>query len=428
MAKKKENKAQDRFSMLESAKAAHQFDVGVGGSIQHDADMSHVRGVALPSLSLMELVGSTTLRDSMSILIDGEPSSSKSSLALEMYNWLKFYGGTGTYIDGECKAAVPLANGTLDLVHLYHPTQRVEILSCNLLEKIQSTMWTVIERCEQTNRDLDRDYNIPFMGTIDPLSGVPSEEHLKAAEKAKGVADRGHGGRDEALLWSKWIKLFNAKAVNIPFILIMVNHMKEKQVEIAKNKTVSRNYNPGGCAQNYNVTLHLRMRRIEQKVQQTDSLLGDAYQTLRIECIKNSHGPDGGVAYVRKYARRQGGGTIFWWDWDRSSAEFLSNFGAKHESKDICSVVKSTETKYSCKQLGLKDEDPSTVGKAIHADAKMVDQLADCFHWKKLRQYKAISEEDYAVFTTQAQAEKERLEALAEKERLRKEKDEEEGS
>jgi len=116
MAKKKKV---GRFqSLLNHATKAHQLDVGAGGNI-FDPYMSNVRGIRLPGLGLMNVFNSTCLRDSCTIIVDGEWGSSKSSFSIDFFNWVLPYGGGGALIDCEQKAAFDIANGMLDEVSLW---------------------------------------------------------------------------------------------------------------------------------------------------------------------------------------------------------------------------------------------------------------------------------------------------------------------
>jgi len=358
----------------------------------------------------MELLGFTALRDSCSILIDGQPGSSKSSLSLEMFNWIRQYGGSGAYFDAENKAAVDIAYGTLDDVHLWHPSNKVEFMGCSTIESVQVDVETLVKRCAAANDGVERDYQIPFISVIDPVSGVPSEEHMKAIDKAKGATDRGHGGRDEALLWSKWVKAHNIKISNLPYLSIMVNHEKVKQ-EKQGARQVERSYNPGGIAQNFAVTIGLRCKATsKQKI--SAAIDGDTYQDIWISCTKNSRGPTGNAIKVRKYAKRmEGGHTMFWWDWDRCTAEFLSGFGPQHESREVIAVTKQSDAKFSCKQLNMTNVDPSQIGAAIHADSELMDKLIDCFRWRRIKEYEPLEDEDYSTLMSQAKEAKEAFKA-----------------
>lgn len=401
MSKKKEQKVASRLGLLDKAKKAHQYEVGAGGSIYTDPLLSNVRGIKLPSIALMELLGVTALRDSCSILIDGEPGASKSSLVLDMFNWIRRYGGTGNYVDAENKSAVDIASGLLDDVHIWHPSHKVDFLSCRTIEDVQQHVAMLIKQCEASNKDLDRNLHIPFIAVIDPLSGLPSAEHTKAIDKNKGAADRGHGGRDEALLWSKWIKWVNSEILNLPFILCMVNHCKEKQEQIGQ-RTVERKYNPGGKAQNYAVTIGLRCKAPSRQ-QVSAAIDGNTYQDIWVECVKNSRGPTGNSICVRKYAKRvEGGRTVFWWDWDRCTATFLANLGVKHASKDIVEVKAHSDANYDCKTLGMSGCTPSEIGRAINEDAKIVSQLIELFRWKQIKEYTALADDEYEQLLKEA--------------------------
>lgn len=411
----KKQKEPTRRGLLDAAKAAHQFEVGAGGNIYQDPLMSGVRGIELPSLALMELLGFTAMRDSCSILIDGAPGSSKSSLALEFYNWIRIYGGTGCYVDAENKAAVDIAYGMLDDVHLWHPANRVDFITCASIEEAQKQIITAVRQCGKANEKQERDYQIPIIAVIDPMSGLLSEEHTKHVDEEKST-DRGHGGRDEALLWSKWIKYVNLQIINLPFILVVVNHEKVK-TEQHGARTIERSYNPGGIAQNYQVTIGLRCRA-SQKQQIASSIEGDTYQNIWIECTKNSRGPTGKSICVRKYAkRREDGSTVFWWDWPWATATMLANYGARDPIREICSVTKASETKFSCKELGLKDEEPTVVGQTIHKNKELVENLIKYYRWRRIKTFQPITDEDYKQLMEEAQKNmKKRLEELREEE------------
>lgn len=411
MAKKKAAaKKTSRLGLLEAAKTAHQFDIGAGGCVINDPLMGNVRGIALPSLWIMELLGCTHLRDSCSILIDGEPGSSKSSLALEMLNWGRPYAATGMCIDAENKAAVDIAAGTLDDVHLWHPTHRIDFLTCGSIEDVQKQSAVNVARCAKANEGVERDYQIPFFNIIDPLSGLSSKEVIGHVDKQGGFTDRGHGGRDEALLWSKFLKIHNGAIINLPFISILVNHIKIRQ-EQRGIKQIERKVNPGGVGQNYAVTIGLRCSATA-KQQLSTHIHGDMYQDIWISCEKNSRGPTGNRMVVRKYAKKlESGRTVFWWDWARASAEFLAGFGPKHEVNEVISVTKKSDKKYKCKQLGLDDVDPTEIGDAIHADEKLMRQIKELFSWKRVREFDRITDEEYQQLLAEARKVKEVEEA-----------------
>ena len=245
---------------------------------------------------------------------------------------------------------------------------------------------------------------LPFISVIDPLSGVPSTEHVKHIKKEGGATDRGHGGRDEANLWSKWIKYLNTEIINLPFIAVFVNHQKVRQ-EKRGRVDVEKKYNPGGLAQNFAATLQLRCSA-SKKQQISQAIQGDTYQEIWIECAKNSRGPTGNKTMVRKYAKRQSGGqTIFWWDWGRNTAETLGGLGPQHEARKVCNVVSHSNESYSCDRLGITEKtaiSPSDLGDRIHCDAEIMKELADVFCWKQVKLFEPLSEEDQDTLEKQA--------------------------
>ena len=439
MAKKKtKSKATRMGNLMSSAKKGHQYNVGAGGNV-FDPNMSHVRGVRLPSLGLMYMFGFSALRDSCTVLIDGKTGSSKSSLAIDMFNWGLPYAAAGAIIDTENKAAFDIANGMLNDMSLYLPghlhmkatlsveeTQAAiaeEVARCRDMNGIKSkpkkkakskakqtkAQTTAAEEEEEANKkrdedELARDDQIPFIVITDSLAAAASEE-TKAHIQKQGHADRGHGGRVEALLWSIWLKEHEASIADLPFISVFVNHVKEKQ-EQKGARTVSTEINPGGVAQNYATTIQIRCSGGKQFI--SNAVDGISYQDIYLKCVKNSRGPTGLSTVVRKCSKRnEDGSTTFWWDWGRCTAMYLGELSGKHPARQICPVTKVSDTKYTCKTVGMDKEDPGTVGDAIHAKPELVEELIKANRIYNLREFTKLSDEEFQHLTGEAAAAKE---------------------
>ena len=444
MAKKTKSKATRMGSLLASAKKGQQYDVGAGGNV-FDPSMSHVRGVRLPSLGLMHMFGFSALRDSCTVLIDGKTGTSKSSLAIDMFNWGLPYAAAGAIIDTENKAAFDIASGMLNDTTLYLPGH-LAMRAALSVEEAQAAISQEVDRCRKINgikerpkkekkkpdykkkdeeeenpkktkdeeeaEALARDDQIPFIVVTDSLAAAASEE-TKAIIKKQGHSDRGHGGRVEALLWSIWLKDHESEIANLPFISVFVNHVKEKQ-EQKGSRTVSTEINPGGVAQNYATTIQIRCSSGKSFI--SASVDGISYQDIYLKCVKNSRGPTGIQAAVRKCTKRnEDGTTTFWWDWGRCTTLYLAELSKAHPSREVCSVQKVSDTKYTCKQLGMSNEDPGAMGDAIHADAGMMEELIKTARIYNLREFTLLSEDDFTQLSKQAAEAKEKfLAALAE--------------
>jgi len=388
---KKEVKPSRLGNILGAAKAAHKKEVGAGGSI-YDPYLSHVRSMRLPSLALMHMLGFSGLRDSCTVLIDGEPGSHKSSLGIEMFNWGYQYGVGGGIIDCENKAAVDIALGELHETILWLPGHFV-MQTARSVEDAQIAISALVDKCREMNKDIPRDQQIPLMSLTDPMAGVPSKETIKAVGKLAGAADRGHGGRVEALLWSTWLKVHEQHIVDLPFISIFVNHVKERQKQ-GTSKPMTEKYNPGGCSQNYATTVALRCSK--GKAFASEAYGGKNYNEVYIQCSKNSRGPTGRRTMVRKYWQpRNDGISKFWWDWGRNTAEFLAELTGKHPLRDILDVSKATNDKFTCKALGMKDESPTVIGDAIMADDELVRQSIKILQLRDLAEFDRLTQDDH---------------------------------
>jgi len=415
-------------SLLASAKKGQQYDVGAGGNV-FDPSMSHVRGVRLPSLGLMHMFGFSALRDSCTVLIDGKTGSSKSSLAIDMFNWGLPYAAAGAIIDTENKAAFDIASGMLNDLTLYLPGH-LAMRAALSVEEAQAAIAQEVDRCRKVNgikarvaktkpkpgdrrkaaeepkpkedeedAALARDEQIPFIVVTDSLAAAASEE-TKAIIQKQGHSDRGHGGRVEALLWSIWLKEHESAIANLPFISVFVNHVKEKQ-EQKGLRSVATEVNPGGVAQNYATTIQIRCSGGKNFI--SAAVDGVSYQDIYLKCVKNSRGPTGLTAAVRKCTtRNEDGTTMFWWDWGRCTTLYLADLSKTHPSREICSVQKVSDTKYTCKAVGMVAEDPGMLGDAIHANDGMMEQLIKAARIYNLREFTALSEEEFTQLSGQA--------------------------
>lgn len=388
MAKKPEVKS--RLDILAAAKKAHQYEVGAGGSIM-DPLMSSVRGIRLPSLGLMDMLGFSALRDSCTVLIDGEPGCSKSSLAIDFFNWGLPYVAGGGIIDCENKGAFDIAAGMMNKVTLWLPGHLL-MKTCLTVEEAQATITSVVDQAKKTNEELPRNDQIPFIVVTDPLAGVASNETTEHITK-EGHSDRGHGGRMEALLWSIWLKVHEASIVNAPVISVFVNHTKERQQQIGP-RSVAKEINPGGVAQNYATTIQIKCACTKRQV--SEALDGISYEEILLKCKKNSRGPTGRTTKVRKCSKRnEDGTTTFWWDWGLNTGEFLLTLPKKHPAADVVDLDQKADNRFNCSTLGLKDEPLSVIGDAVMADEKLLQELMKACRIFQLREFKRISADDY---------------------------------
>jgi len=392
MAKKKEVISRIG-NILKTATAAHKQEVGAGGSV-YDPYLSHVRSMRLPSLGLMDMLGFTGIRDSCTVLIDGAPGSHKSSFGIEMFNWGYNYGVGGAIVDCENKAAVDIAMGTLTEETLWLPGHLIMMTAANV-EDAQSALQGFVAKCAKMNEGVPREQQIPIMTLLDPLAGVPSKETIKQVlTKNDGAADRGHGGRVEALLWSIWLKVHEQSIIELPFISIFVNHVKSRQKQGTGSISIMEQYNPGGSSQNYATTIAFRCSPGKSFL--SEAYGGKNYNEVWIKCAKNSRGPTGKRTMVRKYWQpRKDGSTVFWWDWGRNTADFLSALQGKHPMRDILNVVKHTNEKYSCKQLKMKDVSPTVLGDTVLADEELMRQAIKILQLRELKEFDSLSDEDH---------------------------------
>jgi hypothetical protein len=392
---KKEQKT-SRLDILMAAKKAHQYEVGAGGNVM-DPMMSSVRGIRLPSLGLMEMFGFSALRDSCTVLVDGDPGSSKSSLVTDFFNWGLPYGAGGGINDCENKGAFDVAYGMLNPITLWNG--HLIMQTCSTVEAAQQAIKGQVKIANDMNEKLARDEQIPFIIVTDPLAGAASEETRKNI-KESGSADRGHGGRVEALLWSIFLKDHEADIVNLPVISVFVNHTK-KGSEMIGGRAVSKEYNPGGVAQNYATTIQIHCKCFKRQVSQ--AVDGISYEDIGLKCKKNSRGPTGRMTTVRKCSKRnEDGTTTFWWDWGLNSGEFLAELPRGHPALEVVRVEKKSDNRYDCKAAGLKEATLSEIGDAVGKNEQLMDEIIKACRIFKLREFQRITPEEYEMLMQKA--------------------------
>jgi hypothetical protein len=151
----------------------------------------------------------------------------------------------------------------------------------------------------------------------------------------------------------------------------------------------------------------------------SESVTGISHEDIKITCKKNSRGPTGRHTKVRKSSqRREDGSTVFWWDWELSSGEFLAELTKTNPIKEVCSVEK-TGSEYNCKALGLKAASLQDIGKAVHSveNAAVLEEILKAGRIYRLKEFNRISPEEYAKALEMAEAHRtEYVASLAEKE------------
>ena len=391
MAKKKKDPVTRFRTLMASAKDPHQYDAGVGGDI-YDPLMSNIRGIRLPSLGMMNMLGFTALRDSCTMLIDGGWGSSKSSLGIDVFNWGLPYGAGGGLLDCENKGAFDIAHGMLNKITIWLPGHFV-MRTCTSVEAAQTAITELVNKCTKVNKDMPRDEHIPYIQVTDSLAGISSDGTLKNVE-GEGHSNRGHAGREEALLWSTFMKTHQTQLHNVAMISVFINHQKERAKKIGMH-TINEKYNPGGVAQNYHATIHLTCAKKKRQV--SEAVDGISYDEIKITCMKNSRGPTGKQIIVRKNSQRnEDGTTSFWWDWGGNTVDFLSSVSSAHPASKLINISVTKATRIgSCAEVGLTNVPISDIGDAIMADDELRTTLVKTCRLYQLKEFTRFTPEEY---------------------------------
>lgn len=390
-----------RLAALQAAREANQRAVGAGADPFMDPLRLNVRGLPLPSIALQYMLGYTAIEASTCLVIDGPPMSGKSSLAAEIYNWGIPFGVSGVHVDGENKDAWDILQGTLDPILGWAGLIKLE--KAATIEEAQEAMYKSLDRAHEVNDSRDLEDKMLSIDILDPMSGTPSEEHLESVEE-EGSNDRGHGGRDEALLWTKFFKTYNSKLIGLPTFGIFVNHVKEKTEKQGK-RDVKVEYNPGGVGQNYAATVHFGVKAFGRPTEYENGIR--TVSKVGIFCKKNSRGPTYRSVTVDKTTyNREDGTTSFTWDWGVATARFLADRAATCPTKKMFAVIMHSEQKFSCKKLGFENTHPSEIGNYINNNVEIMEELADVLRIRRIKPFTRMLDTELLAWRQQSYADR----------------------
>lgn len=319
----------------------------------------------------------------------------KSGLVAEMFRWFDDAGGMGFHHENETKFSPEWFESIMGTQCF----DRLTTQRCTSIDDWQGRLTAAIDAMKAamtgTAEFPGPGRTFPVMYSVDSIMGKLTAES-QAKILAEGFASRGFP--IEALAISRYLSSVPSWLDSWPFLLVLVNHLKEKQDDNGNKVRATA----GGVATNFLETFELEMRKTKSKI---EAEAFDGFQ-VDISCMKNSLGVTGRTITTR---------VLWWeeedpnnpddfkqktvWDWDWSTVKLLYSIlqvkGANPKLKKNllesgfhldCPSVSDIENRAWSKTLGMTKDDAlpwNEVGAMIRQNPGVMNTLRQALRIKR---------------------------------------------
>lgn len=364
---------------------ASQEKRGVSGAIVAGDWSKYQWGVKIPHLMMEYMFGLNVIPYPAIIEIAGTPGSCKSAFLQYLLKVFAEQTFAACMIETEGK----MSNTLLSSILQEHEKSVVLYPGVTNQEAWQSIMTTILREYRKYYVATLKDYQKnkgelakPLLLELDSLGAAPSIDSINAINK-EGSASRQFPV--EALKNSKYFAQLPARIIDLPVTIIYSNHEMQKidtapsfGFSGAKERTTK-----GGATPDFFAGIRLFFEQQGKPVEVRKNVF---QQNLTVECYKNSFSQKGNKLSV----------TMEWeitvnpdtnkveqktkFLWGKSLVNYLapSAGGYKYDreavKKFLC-VTRSSDVKFSCKELDIKDENPEVLGNLIESCPAIIEQL-----------------------------------------------------
>lgn len=285
--------------MLAAAITGEKNHTGARGSIVVAEENELVTGLPLPSLAMEYLLASSVLPLGRLIHLYGQWASCKSTLLYEIFRWHVMCGGLGFLAETEQKISTDMWQNYISV----GGSPRGAFCTCKYVEAWQQY---VLDKLQFCRKRMDGTVAEPGVGRIIPVAlGLDSLAACMSEKTHDQILSDGHATRGfavEAALNARFLRVFKTELDELPMTFVLVNHLTQRTDTMTQNVVEGT---LGGVFSNFAATLELKLRRIGKKQTMADH----EQNNIRIQCMKNSFGPDNRVINVGVkywYAKKRG--------------------------------------------------------------------------------------------------------------------------
>jgi len=345
-------------------------------------------GVKIPHLMMEYLFGLNVIPCSSIIELAGLPKSCKSAFLQYLFRMYADLDYRSILIETEGKLSSTLLQSFLDdkmdtLFLLRGPLMQEEWQQ-ELLKVLKMYRAHYAQTLKAYDKTKGKEHLVvPYLIGLDSLGGSPSQDSVATVEKA-GSADRSFP--IEALKNKIFFEQLPTRLLDLPLTVVYTNHEKPEGMGEAKS------YGPpppkvrkskGGATPSFFCGLRIFFEQASKPQQIRNGVF---QQTLQLEVGKNSFNQSGTrMALSMEWTEEVDPETNniiqhTTFLWNKALAQWLAPSvpGFKYDReavKKFLTVTRSSDTKFSCKELKLKDVTPEEIGDAIEANDEIREQL-----------------------------------------------------
>jgi len=351
-----------------------------------------VVGIPLPALSLMYLFDSDVFPLGKTVGFAGAPQSQKSALLFELIRWFQGLSGYGKVVECEGNKVSPTLLSSIIGAEGF---KQVMIDPCRTIDEARKRIVHTLDFLKKN----DPEKKIPFILGLDSATGSTDDETVD-----KMLGDDDYGGRSypiTALYYTNLLKVLSAEMAGWPFSFVFTNHLKEKPSDMPG--LPAKKHMPGGAALMFHSSYVFWLTRIGKEQRMTRMVNGEAVscpvetRKLLLECFKTSLGTDGRQITVDFSWWYEGENQVSMFDWSAATARMLYGMQDKESAElkqfrgikmirggleDMLDISVNNQL-FTSKKLGLTKLTDHDFGEAVHADAKLMEQLISFMHIKR---------------------------------------------
>ena len=354
-------------------------------------------GVGISHLIMQYLFGLNVIPYPAIIELAGPPGSCKSAFLQYLMRLYLEQMFSAVMLETEGKMSGTLLNSILE----EHAESAVIYPGLNTQELWQRTMTSVLKAYRKYYADTLKQFQKgkgelarPLLLGLDSLGAAPSEDSVDAISKT-GAAERTFPV--EALKNSRYFAQLPTRLRDLPVTVIYTNHEMKKISEgpqFGFGGPVERS-TKGGATPDFFCGIRLFF---EQASKPVEIKKGVFQQNLAIEVYKNSFNQKGNrITLTMEWSKEidQETNTEIQHTkflWGKALVNYLApnapGFKYDREAvKKFLTVTRQSDTKFSCKELGISDMNPEELGNIIESNTEIVDKLRPYLGIKKWNEY-----------------------------------------